>query len=196
MNLYLVSFTIFVTLILQSQKTSQKKFDKMSDNLCTLTDTFMLRRPCLIDSQKTNLIHKIKQFNQLEIIMTMKRIDSCLNTDTMIFVTFENLNASATLANENKKKTLLILQDHKFEDVHHLFDRIKINQEVYFYEFSSGKVFETYTINNIKIQRQLGDFLPKEDGKFAFIWSSDVSHRYAYMNFCFYTLHKVKQLIY
>ena len=94
-----------------------------------------------------------------------------------MFVTIENLNAR--LAIENKKKTLLLLQDHKFEDVQRLFDGIKINQEVYFYEVSSGKVFETYTINNIKIKRQLGVVKSKGDGSFAFIWSSGVNHRYA-----------------
>ena len=164
---------------LQSQKTSQKKVDKISDYLWTLTDTLMFRHPCLIDSQKTKLIQRIKQLNQLEMLMTMKRNDLCLISEAIIFVTIENLNASARLAIENKKKTLLLLQDHKFEDVQRLFDGIKINQEVYFYEVSSGKVFETYTINNIKIKRQLGVVKSKGDGSFAFIWSSGVNHRYA-----------------
>ena len=109
--------------------------------------------------------------------MTIKRNDTCLNSETIIFANNENLNASARLVKENKKKTLLILQNQKFKDVHHLFDGIKINQEVYFYEFSSRKVFEAYTINNIKIQRQLGVVVFKGDGTFAFIWSSGVNHR-------------------
>ena len=179
MNLYLVSFTISVTLILQSQITSQKKFEKVSEYLWPITETLIFRHPCLMDSQKTNLIRRIKHLNQLEMFMTIKRNDSSLNSETIIFVNNENLNACARLAKENKKKTLLILQDHKFEDVHHLFDGIKINKEVYIYEISSEKVFETYTINNIKIQRQLGVVVSKGDGSFAFIWSSGVNHRYA-----------------
>ena len=85
MNIYLVSFTIFVTLILQSQITSQKKFDKVSDHLWPLTETLMFRHPCLMDSQKTNLIRGIKHLNQLELFMTIKRNDTRLNSETIIF---------------------------------------------------------------------------------------------------------------
>ena len=66
---------------------------------------------------------------------------------------------------------VLILQEHEFDRIYHTTE-IEIDQAVYFFKISTSEVFETYTINNVKVKQKLGYIDEKTN---EFLWENYVS---------------------
>ena len=179
MNIFYLLSSVILYSITLNQTTCQNVVDNNLDYLWTLTEILNFNHPFIVDAKKYDLVIKIKQFNQITKFLTLmnSRINNqtILQCDTVIFLNKDsNSELSLGLAMRNKKKTLIILQDHhKFEEISQSLE-IKLNKEVYMYEISSRNLFETYEVNNIKIKQHLGT-IPL-DGSNVFLWQENVNH--------------------
>lgn len=160
-----------------SQTTCHNVVDNNLDYLWTLTEILNFNHPFIVDAKKYDLVEKIKQFSQMTKFLTLMNgginNQTTLQCDTVIFLNKDNRELVLGLAMRNNKKTLIILQDHhKFEEISQSLE-IELNKEVYIYEITSRNLFETYEVNNIKIEQLLGTILL--DGSNAFLWQENVN---------------------
>ena len=68
-------------------------------------------------------------------------------------------NGSHMVFHDRKFASLVLLDAWNFEEIFHKLE-CKINDEIYFFDENTNKVYETYLQNNIKIKRHLGTFQP------------------------------------
>ena len=84
---------------------------------------------------------------------------------------FGNIREELITELKSQMPLILILQDHEFDKIYHT-TKIEIDQAVYFFKISTFEMFETYTINNVKVKQKLGHIDKKTN---EFLWENYVN---------------------
>ena len=139
-----------------------------------LVESLKIKTPKLIHFCSTYQILIMKELSSNNMMARVEEFSrSCqdLNQDMVILINNINDLEKVCLSKSGK---LLVMLDGVLH--HEVKDQLKIaiNQEVYLYETESKSLFEFYQVNNVKVERKIGEL----DELGQFIWLHDVQKKY------------------
>ena len=146
------------------------------EDLESLTQSLNMKNLRLIRASNTFNQKLIKEFSNKNVLVGVEK--TCepmrnVNEDLVIFI--DNAEMLTTKCIPESRKVLIFLNGVCHNEVYNQLE-LEINQEVYVFESETKSIYESYQINRVKVNRNIGA-LEELDGTSLFIWQEGVSSK-------------------
>ena len=131
---------------------------KFDNNILKIMEEFVGNHPIIIaprNEYQTKWIKNLSGCGQYFHKFCHKNLSSIEKENLIIFVDEHNINEIIEYLSILKSTAIVLSKEGYFNKVYSE-SHLKINQPIYFYNQDTYQVYETYTINNYKIQRNVG----------------------------------------
>ena len=161
MAIKIVLFFI-IPYVLCYQETNQNEHHETYNYIKLLLEEFKIQHPhpnIVTSSNYTDSIFLRKYFKKLHMtnvhkVANMTEISN--NYPALIFVHTEFMEEHILGMLKKLKSALVIIKNEKqFDEIMNKV-ALQIDQKVYFIQWSTKNIFETYTVNNFYMKRQIG----------------------------------------
>ena len=131
---------------------------QFDNNILKITEEFAGSNPVIIATRneyQTKWIKNLSGRSQYFCKLSYKNLSSIEKENLIIFVDEHNINGIVEYLSILKSTVILISKEGHFNKVLSK-SFLKIDQPIYFYNQDTNEVYESYTVNNYKIQRNVG----------------------------------------